>query len=443
MVRMLQAQLPTLVKRLRLITDVRNPKKIKHTLVCLLLYGILVFVLHFTSRRQANAEITRPIFEENLRLLFPELDSMPHADTLFRLLSKIDVGQIEQAHIDLVQRLIYKKKFAAYRINNCYTIAIDGTEKMAGDILWSDSMQERRTKGAKNDAPGDTRYQYYVSVLEANLCFRNGMVIPLMSEFLNYQLGDTAQQKQDCEQRAFHRLAERLKKAFPKLPIMLLLDGLYPNGPIMARCRDYNWQFMIVLKDGSLPSVWEEHRGLSRLQPNNEHTQQWRGREQHFSWANQIRYEYDNNKHLIVHTVVCKEKWRIVDENGNTVLKESKHAWVSSSPLRRENVHDRCNLAARYRWGIEACNLVEKHQGYSYEHCFAKNWNAMRGYHALMRLAHLLNTLARFSTVLSKQHQELGVQAFIRFVRTTLSAFCLDPQIVKQLLIAPLQLRFT
>ena len=36
---------------------------------------------------------------------------------------------------------------------------------------------------------------------------------------------------------AFYRLAARLKGYFPRLPILLLLDGLYPNGPLMALCR--------------------------------------------------------------------------------------------------------------------------------------------------------------------------------------------------------------
>ena len=145
--RVFRAQLPTLLKRLRQIQDTRNPKKLKHALVSLMLYGILVFVLHYSSRREANTEITRPMFEQNLRLLFPELDSLPHADTLFRLLTKIEVSQIEQAHIDLVKRLIRKKKFAAYRINNCYPIAIDGTQKLGGASLWSESLQERRVSG--------------------------------------------------------------------------------------------------------------------------------------------------------------------------------------------------------------------------------------------------------------------------------------------------------
>ena len=58
------------------------------------------------------------------------------------------------------------------------------------------------------------------------------MVIPLLSEFLEYEHGDMENNKQDCEQRAFKRLAERLKTYFPRLPLLLLLDGLYANGPI-------------------------------------------------------------------------------------------------------------------------------------------------------------------------------------------------------------------
>ena len=41
--------------------------------------------------------------------------------------------------------------------------------------------------------------------------------------------------------RAFKRLAERLKGYFKRLPILLLLDGLYPTGPVMEPCRRYHW----------------------------------------------------------------------------------------------------------------------------------------------------------------------------------------------------------
>ena len=74
--------------------------------------------------------MTRPVFLESLRQFFPELKTLPHQDTLNRLLSKIDVEQIEEAHLDMVRDLIRKKKFSRYLIDNCYPIALDGTQKM-------------------------------------------------------------------------------------------------------------------------------------------------------------------------------------------------------------------------------------------------------------------------------------------------------------------------
>ena len=437
--------LPVLLKRFAKITDPRNPKKLKHRLTVLMIYGLLVFVFQYGSRRAANREITRPMFEQNLRALFPQLDTLPHADTLFRLLCRIDVGQIEQAHIDLVNRLIRNKKFTRFLINNCYPIGIDGTQKIAFSTLWDEHLLQRKS-GAKVDPDSEQEqdYQYYVYVLEASLCFRNGMVIPLMSEFLEYQPGDGEQSKQDCETKAFHRLAARINKAFPRLPIMLLLDGLYPNGPIMARCRQYHWDFMIVLKDGSLPSVWEEYHSLLLYQPENQLRQNWGDRRQHFQWVNPIRYYFGANgkNHIDINVVVCTEQWEELDpETAQIITKTNKQAWISSRPISRLNVHTRCNLGARYRWGIEGAFLVEKHQGYSYEHAFAKNWNAMKGYHYLMRLGHLINTLARFSKDLAKLFGELGVQATIEFIRNTLSGPWLNLHALELRLSQPFRLR--
>jgi hypothetical protein len=104
-------------------------------------------------------------------------------------------------------------------------------------------------------------------------------------------------------------------------------------------------------------------------------------------------------------------------------------------------VHTRCNLCARDRWGIEGAFLVEKHQGYAYEHAFAKHCNAMEGDHYLMRLAHLINILARFSRELASLFAELGVQASIGFIRNTLTGPWLDPEDIKQRLGRPFRLR--
>lgn len=95
-----RAKLPILLRRLSKIKDPRNPGKLKYKLTLLMIYGILTFVLQMASRREANREMTRPVFMENLKSLFPELEDLPHNDTLMRLLSTIDVGEIEGALIE-------------------------------------------------------------------------------------------------------------------------------------------------------------------------------------------------------------------------------------------------------------------------------------------------------------------------------------------------------
>ncbi len=211
-------------KELSKIPDPRQPKKVKHKLTVVLLYGLLSFVLQMASRREANRELSRPAFLATLQALFPELESLPHADTLHRLLQEIEVQALEEAHVELLRRWIRNKKFRRYLISQCYPIAIDGTQKLARGGQWlGEEWLERRRQTADGE-----RVQQYVYVLEANLVFHNGVSLPLLSEFLNYAEGDPDDHKQDCELKAFYRLAARLKAYFPRLPILLLLDGLLP-----------------------------------------------------------------------------------------------------------------------------------------------------------------------------------------------------------------------
>jgi hypothetical protein len=67
----------------------------------------------------------------------------------------------------------------------------------------------------------------------------------------------------------------------------------------------------------------------------------------------------------------------------------------------------------------------------------------MKGYHYLMRLGHLINTLARFSKELATLFGELGVQATIEFIRNTLTGPWLDLKIITQRLSKSFRLRLT
>jgi hypothetical protein len=438
----LRAQLPWLLKRLGRIPDPRHPKKTKHQLTVLLLYGLLTFVLRKASRREANQALSRPMMWENLRLLFPELESLPHHDTLNRVLAAIEVSQIEQTHRELLGRMIRQKKFRRYLIGGHYPISVDGTGKLIRGEALSAEWHERRIPGEKRQV------QYSVYVVEASFAFANGMTIPLVSEFLDNTEDELGGDKQDCELRAFERLARRLKQEFAKLPILMILDGLYAKGPVMDRCREYGWQFLIVLQDGCLPGTWEEYEGLGKLQRGNHKELYWGGRRQSYRWVNGIERDYEDRAHKRrakrqeVHVVVCEERWEAIAPGQNEVVpRQARHAWLSSEPLHGANLHERCNLGARHRWAIEEGFLVEKHHGYQYEHCFSWNWQAMKGYHYLMRLAHALNVLALHTTALARRVRELGVRGVLRLVYETLTGPWFDPEYVAARWRGPLQLR--
>ena len=121
--------LPKLPKDLNKIGKSRQAKKAKHQWSVVLLYGLLSFVFQMVSRREASRKRSRPVFLATLQSLFPELETLPHADTLHRVLQKLEVSKLENAHVALIRRLIRNKKFRRYLIDRRYPIAIDGTQK--------------------------------------------------------------------------------------------------------------------------------------------------------------------------------------------------------------------------------------------------------------------------------------------------------------------------
>jgi len=141
-IKIIKSRLPGLLKHLSKIKDPRNPKKVKHKLYILMLYGIFMFVFNVSSRREADREMTRPVFLQNLQKFFPEIETLPHNDTLMRLLTSIKVDQIEKALVACIQKLIRNKKFVRYLISGRYPIAIDGTQKMVRSSIWSEECQE-------------------------------------------------------------------------------------------------------------------------------------------------------------------------------------------------------------------------------------------------------------------------------------------------------------
>ncbi|MHB9010392.1 MAG: transposase family protein [Carboxydocellales bacterium] len=417
-----QRTLPILLNRLSKINDPRQPKKLKHSLTVLMIYGMLMFVYQQPSLRNANKEMSTAIFFENMKAMFPDFETMPHADTLSRLLERIKVEEIEASMLELFEQLVKKKKFRNYLINKRYVIAIDGTQKFMRTEQWTEEPLVRHVGKDKQE-------QYYVYVLEAVVILENGITLPLMSEFLNNgEYREVSSDKQDCERKAFYRFAERIKKRFPKLKISVTMDGLYACGPVIKTCRNNGWDYMFVFKEGSMKDAWREAMGLIRLTPENIMKRHCGGRNQVYRWINDVEYIYGNGRcKERLHVVVCEETWEETSRRtGKTTCKSTRYVWISGKELTKTNVETRCLKIGRYRWKIENNFLVMKHQGYQYGHCFSYNWNAMVGFHHLMQISRFINVLLAHSELLEKKVTVIGIKGLVTYIFKACTADVLD-----------------
>ena len=70
----------------------------------------------------------------------------------------------------------------------------------------------------------------------------------------------------------------------------------------------------------------------------------------------------------------------------------------------------------------------EKNRGYHYKHAFSYDWNAMQGFHYLMRLGHAINAISEFTKTLKKLIKDLGCSATLKLIKETLFAPWLPPE---------------
>jgi hypothetical protein len=377
------------------VTDPRNPLKITFPLASLAFAGMAMFLFRLRARRQVGLLLRNGFSIRKFHALFG-VERFPHGDTLDAAFSNLEVNQIQAVVSAMTETLIRKKVLYSYRVLGIYFIvAVDGTGTITFDHRHCPHCLTRTLDG---------KTLYYHPVLEAKLLTSNGFAFSLMTEFIE----NPGQQvtKQDCELKAFYRLAERLKIQFPRLPLLLSLDGLFAGGPTFDLCRRYGWRFMIVLKDDDLPSVNEEFEALSKLQPENRLV--WRTGEkaqlkQTFRWADDIAYTDSEKKEHTLSVIECLETKP--DKEGTK--QTTKFKWVTNCRVSCKNVTTLSNDGGRMRWKIENEGFnVQKTGGYELEHAYTNDPNSAKVFYLLLQIAHLLAQLLYKATLLKRDFLE-------------------------------------
>jgi len=373
------------------VKDPRDPTKIVYPLASLAFVGVTMFLFQLKARRQIGFLLRNGPSVSKFQALFG-VERFPHGDTLEATFSNLKVDQIQAVVTGMTETLIRNKVLYSYRILGIYFIVvIDGTGTISFSHRHCPHCLTRTLNG---------KTFYYHPVLEAKIVTSNSFAFSLVTEFIENPRDKAT--KQDCELKAFYRLAERLKIRFPRLPILLSMDGLFAGGPTFDLCRRYGWKFMIVLKDDDLPSVNEEFIALSKLQPENRLI--WRtGKEaqikQVFRWVDDIAYVDSEKKEHTLSAIECLETKP--DQEGQK--KTTKFKWVTNCNISSKNVTTLSNDGGRIRWKIENEGFnVQKKGGYELEHAYTNNPNSAKIFYLLLQIAHLLAQLLYKSNLLKR-----------------------------------------
>jgi hypothetical protein len=300
----------------------------------------------------------------------PRFDGQPRvtcSDNAARQAGRVNPEPVQQVPLKMIRRMLQQRLFDGARLfDHWYVLLVDG------------SVQEKCRAGFEDDgkaSSGSARYRYILQIL---ILGPNGQGFPLMHESVD--LHDPVADKEDCELNAFLRLSQRLKQEFPRLPICWVGDALYACQPVVQRCQESHWKYVLTLKEGRQPTLWGELIGLLPLSRANRLRTRLGTHGKagllDYRWVEDLMFGTDTTNVILAGEAT---------EAGGTL-----YAFMTNfSNLTPDRVV-RLTAIGRERHRIEDTFNTEKNHGIGLEHVFCAETTASKNYYTMMQVAQIL-----------------------------------------------------
>ena len=374
---------PDLIEDIKKVMDERNQSYVTYEIEVIIFVMILKNICSIESMQEMNESFNEDTCVKNIyRVLgLEEKDYLPHYVTINECLSKLDNKELEKIRKKMIYGIIRKRSFEYGKfLGEKWLVIVDATQLF--------SFRERHcehclTKTLHKGTP-EEKTIYYHQVLEAKLVLGDDMIISLATEFIENPKENAS--KQDCELTSFTRLAETLKKQYPRLPICLLADSLYANNTVFQICRKNKWDYLIRYKEGSIPSIMEEYReivSMGEMEESIIETEETYRRKPNLKQRLQIRWV--NALEYMKHPIHILE---LKIERAGKLYKEFR--WLSSMEI-KASIAEEMVETGRKRWLIENEGFnIQKNHRYVITHANSLNYNAMKNHYLITQIADIL-----------------------------------------------------
>ena len=364
LITVLNQYFPELINKFNRLTDLRNQSYVKYQMKVIFIVRLMGLMCEMKSMQGMTRELnTEEAIQNIAEICELKLEEIPHCDTINDVFEKVKVEEIEKIRKYMITKLIRGKMIQKYKIRDkYYHVIVDGTGLATSRKKYNENCLVKN----KTDKNGKEYQEYSTYVLEAKIVVGE-MVFSIGSEFVeNVNEEET---KQDCETKAFKRLAEKIKKEYPKLKIIISGDALYANKPVLDICKENGWKYIIRFKEGAIPSLYNEFETV--VAEANESTIK------DYEYVTRIDYQ--------------EEKVNIIKYTDNK--KGTEFVYITDLSITNKNIEATINLGRR-RWKIENEGFnIQKNGTFDIGHLYSKNQIAIKAHYLMIQIAHILRQL--------------------------------------------------
>ncbi len=350
-----------------------KPKKYEIPTVDCMASALAMFSLKYPSLLQFDKDrkSEETTLSHNMRTLY----GVPRTPCDTQMRERLDgqeLAGIRATNKAIIGRLQRGKVLEDWKFLDHYLVPLDGTGFFSSNTVHCNSCCEKRLKD------GEVTYTHQM-VVGSIVHPDKKQVLPIGFEPI---VKSDGQKKNDCERNASKRWLENFREAHPKLPAIIIGDGLFSNGPFIDMLEEHRCCYILVAKE-------DDHKYLydwfwKAETPDVTEFEETDGKVYRcYRFMANVPLN-DSRSDKLVNVVYFKEI------NAKGIKRE--WVWVTDLNVTRQNVKDIVR-AGRARWKIEneTFNTL-KNQGYNFEHNYGHGNKTLSNVLAgLMLLAFLID----------------------------------------------------